>query len=166
MSRFFLRFVVVGLVGFTVVYLPAVREHLIGPFTAGIASLSGGLIRLFGGTAWVSANTLSIPGFAVQILDMCNGVEATLVLWTAVLAYPAPWHYRLKGLLIGTLTVHGLNVLRIVSLVYLGRYDEGLFQWVHSYLWDVLIMLDILVVFLLWLRWMPARGSDAPALAG
>ncbi|MDD3608296.1 MAG: exosortase H [Halothiobacillaceae bacterium] len=162
MKLFFLRFVAYLAVAFTVVYLPPVREHVIGPFTYSLAQVSGGLIQLFGGEVWVHENILRIQGFAVQVLDMCNGVEATLILWGALLAFPAPWGYRLKGLLVGTLTVHALNIVRIISLLYIGAWDKSWFDWAHAYLWDALIMLDILVVFLVWLRMMPVPPASPP----
>ncbi|HXH04675.1 MAG TPA: exosortase H [Candidatus Competibacteraceae bacterium] len=165
MRRYFVLFGVILLLGYISVYLPPVREHLVGPFTAGITQVAGALIALCGGQVWVSSNTLAIPGFAVQVLDMCNGVEATLVLWSAMLAFPAPWRYKLKGLALGTTTVHALNILRIISLLYLGAYDAELFHWFHWYLWDAVIMLDILVVFLAWLRWAPAVKRPGEPLA-
>ncbi|MFO1350866.1 MAG: exosortase H [Gammaproteobacteria bacterium] len=159
MKRFGLLFAALLLCAYSVVYAPPIREHLIGPFTEGITYLSALLIQSFGGRAWVQSNVLSIPGFAVQVLDMCNGVEASVIFWSAVLAFPAPLAYKLKGLLIGTFTIHFLNILRIVSLTYLGAYKPDWFHWAHWYLWDALIMLDILMVFLLWIRWLPDRTS-------
>jgi hypothetical protein len=40
------------------------------------------------------------------------------------------------------------------------------FDWFHLYLWQALIVLDALVVFLLWLRWLPREsGSTRHATA-
>lgn len=165
MKRYFLTFVIIALTFYILVYLPPVRSHLTGPFTFAITGFSGWLIQVFGGTAMVSGNQISIPGFAVEVLDMCNGVEATLLLWAALLAYPAPWRHKLLGFLVGTLAVHSANIIRIISLLYLGVYNESLFHWVHWYLWDALIMLDILTVFLLWTRWASsARAGDEPVV--
>jgi myo-inositol 2-dehydrogenase/D-chiro-inositol 1-dehydrogenase len=44
-------------------------------------------------------------GFAVSIEAGCNGVEATIVLLAAILAFPAPWKNKLFGLIIGTIAV-------------------------------------------------------------
>ena len=110
----------------------------------------------------MNENVLSIPGFRVRVVDMCNGVEATILLLAAMIAFPAPLLYKLKGMLIGIATVHTLNILRIISLVYLGAYKPEWFEWVHWYLWDALIMLDILVVFLAWIRLMPTGDSQEP----
>ena len=39
------------------------------------------------------------------------------------------------------------------------------FEWAHLYVWQALIMLDVLVVWLVWVRTLPARGVD-PRTAG
>lgn len=161
MKRFLILFIVVLVVAFGLSYSAPVRFHLIGPFTEGITHFSGWLINLFGGTATVEqGNVLRIPGAAVRVVDMCNGVEATFILWAAILAFPARWDYKLKGLLIGTLTVHVLNIIRIISLIYLRVYKPEWFHWAHWYLWDTLIMLDILIIFLAWIRLMPVSASS------
>ena len=163
MRRFLLAFIGIGLLLYGLVYLPPVREQIIAPFTDGLTVAAGGVITLFGGQAWVQGNVLTIPGFSVRILDLCNGVEATLLLWTALLAFPAPWHYRLWGILVGMLGVQTLNLARIVSLVYLGVWKPAWFHWVHWYLWDALILMDVLLLFLLWLHRLPAPvKSHAP----
>ena len=164
MRRFLLVFIGIGLLLYGLVYLPPIRDSVIAPFTDGLTAAAGGLITRLGGQAWVQGNVLTIPGFSVRILDLCNGVEATLLLWTAMLAFPAPWRHRLWGLLIGMLGVQALNLARIVSLVYLGVWKPAWFYWVHWYVWDALILVDVLLIFLLWLRRLPApMESRAPA---
>ena len=162
MRRFIILFGLILLFAYGIIYLPFVRSYAIGPFTEGITYLSGWLIQFFGGTAEVNGNMLTVNPlaankFSVLVLDMCNGVEATIFLWAAILAFPAPVLYKIKGLLLGTFTVHFLNIIRIISLVYLGAYKSDWFHWAHWYVWDALIMLDILIVFLAWIRLMPMR---------
>ena len=52
-----------------------------------------------------------------------------------------------------------LNLVRIVSLFYLGQWDRQWFEWAHLYLWQALIMLDAVVVWLLWIRAVPAPAA-------
>ena len=69
---------------------------------------------------------------------------------------------KLIGLAIGIVAVQGLNIVRVISLFYLGQWDFRIFEWAHLYVWQALIMLDVMIVWLLWVRTLP-RGE--PALA-
>jgi exosortase/archaeosortase family protein len=49
--------------------------------------------------------------------------------------------------------VQGMNVARIITLFHLNNWSEQLFNFAHLYLWQGLLMLDVLVFMLIWLRW-------------
>jgi exosortase H (IPTLxxWG-CTERM-specific) len=138
-------------------------QHLfVDPWTAAVAQTSAAAMRLFDPAVLVSGAMLASTktGFAVTILAGCNGVEATIVLAAAMLAFPAPWKHRAAGILIGTLAIQLLNIVRVVSLFYLGQWDRDVFEWAHLYLWQALIMLDALVVWILWLRTVPVARPN------
>jgi exosortase/archaeosortase family protein len=61
----------------------------------------------------------------------------------------------LWGLVLGFVAVQGLNVVRVISLFYLGQWNDAAFRVFHEYLWQGLIMVDVLVVWLLWVRMNP-----------
>lgn len=162
MLRFFLIFVLILAVLFTAELASPVQKSLILPFTEFIASLSAGLIQWIDPQVVAQGIVIQNPanGFGVTILAGCNGVEAVIILVAALLAFPrAPWAYRLLGILIGAITIQALNLLRIISLFYLGQWDRDVFNWAHLYVWEVLIMLDVLVVFLIWIRSLPRRQA-------
>ena len=75
------------------------------------------------------------------------------------------------GFGIGFLAIQGLNLVRIISLFYMGQWNMTLFKWFHLYLWQALIILDALVVWLVWLRTLPqakarrAREAEEQRLA-
>ena len=79
-----------------------------------------------------------------------------------MLAYPAPWRYKLLGIGAGFLAIQALNLVRIISLFYLGQWNRTWFDWFHLYLWQALIVLDALVAFLVWLRWLPQPPRASP----
>jgi exosortase H (IPTLxxWG-CTERM-specific) len=100
-------------------------------------------------------------GFFVTIEAGCNGIEAALILIAAMLAFPAPWRHKAIGIAAGLLAVQALNVVRVVSLFYLGQWNAAAFEWAHLYAWQVLIMIDVLVVWLVWIRMIPRRANAA-----
>ena len=111
-------------------------------------------------------STITQPsnGFAVTILAGCNGIEAMIILAAALLAYPAPLKHKVLGLAAGIAAIQVLNLVRIVSLFYIGQWNRDVFEWAHLYAWQVLIMLDALIVWLLWLKTLPRAPS--PPVAG
>ena len=110
------------------------------------------MVLQFDDTAYAKGVVLGShsSGFEVAIRPGCNGVEATLFLWAAMLAFSASWLARLLGLVVGMLTIQILNQARIISLFYLGQWSQTAFDWFHLYLWPALIVLDTLIVFLIW----------------
>ncbi len=163
MTRFFLFFVLLVVVLFAAELTPWAQEAVVIPFTMGIAKLSAGLMQLWDDQVASHRKIIwdSVSGFAVSIEAGCNGVEAGIVLTAAMLAFPASWVEKLIGITVGMVTVQVLNLARIVTLFYLGQWNETAFEWAHLYIWQALIMLDVLIVFLLWLRWLSPRRPSA-----
>lgn len=159
MLRFFLTFVVLQLTLFGINMLSVVQQHLVLPWTALLARICVALVTLFDSTAAAAGKVLwnTVTGFGVSIEPGCNGIEACIVLFAAVLAFPSTWRHKLVGLVAGFVAVQALNVVRVISLFYLGQWNTDVFNFAHEFLWQALIMLDVLVVWLLWVR----AGSKA-----
>jgi exosortase H (IPTLxxWG-CTERM-specific) len=166
MLRFFVLFVVMLAVLFGLELTPWVQQWFVLPWTSALASISTWIVTLFDGSVEATGRVMrsTTNGFAVSIEAGCNGVEATLVLLAAILAFPAPWKHKVVGLVIGILAVQLLNVIRVISLFYLGQWNFEMFEWAHLYVWQALIMLDVLVVWLIWVRRVPRidRADDPP----
>jgi exosortase H (IPTLxxWG-CTERM-specific) len=165
MARFFLGFLVVQAALFGAELTPWAQHWFVTPWTNTLAAISADIVKLFDSQVLAEGKILQSlrNGFAVSIEAGCNGVEATIVLVAAILAFPAPWQRKLLGLAAGIVAVQGLNVIRVISLFYLGQWSESAFQFAHQYVWQALIMLDVLVIWMLWVRTLPR--SDASAVA-
>jgi exosortase H (IPTLxxWG-CTERM-specific) len=164
MRRFLLIFIVVELGLLGVELLQPVQQHLVLPFTTGLAHFCAWLVTLFDASAASVGKVLWNPktGFGVSIEPGCNGVEAMITLFAAIVAFPSTWKHRLLGFVWGTIAIQALNVVRVISLFYLGQWNTTVFMIAHEYLWQALIMLDVLVVWLIWVRANPQRWGDEP----
>jgi exosortase H (IPTLxxWG-CTERM-specific) len=163
--RFFLLFVLLSGVLFVAELTPLAQRVFVIPFTSGIAQISADLMQFFDDQVHSHGKIIwdGESGFAVSIEAGCNGVEAGIILVAAMLAFPSSWREKLLGIGVGLLTVQALNIVRIVSLFYIGQWDRTIFEWAHLYVWQALIMLDVLLVFLFWLRWLSLRAQRMPA---
>ncbi len=142
---------------------PPGQRYVVEPWTALVARTATAAMKAFDPQVMAAGPTIIQVnnGFAVTILAGCNGIEAMIVLCAAVLAYPAPPRHKLLGLVAGIAAIQVLNLVRIVSLFYLGQWNRAVFEWAHLYAWQVLIMLDALIVWLLWLRTLPPPVARA-----
>ncbi|WP_263144991.1 exosortase H [Pseudomonas sp. RIT-PI-AD] len=156
MKRFFIGFGLLQLLLFTLELTAPVQRWFVVPFTEGLAFASTSLARLVDhGVVSRGIHLYDVAsGFGMSIEAGCNGVEASIILLSAILAFPAPWRKKAWGLLVGLGSLHLLNLLRILSLFYLGQWSLRAFEWAHLYIWQVLILLDVFVVFLFWLRYL------------
>ncbi|WP_312307327.1 exosortase H [Pulveribacter sp.] len=154
MLRFFLLFLTLQLSLFGLNMLNWVQQHLVLPWTALLARICAGLVTWFDSSAAAQGKVLwnTATGFGVSIEPGCNGIEACIVLFAAVMAFPSSWRHKLVGLAAGFAAVQALNVVRVISLFYLGQWSKEAFDFAHEFLWQGLIMLDVLVVWLLWVR--------------
>ena len=162
MARFLFLFCGVLASLFAIEMLKAVQEGVIQPFTSLLASVSTALILPFDDTVIAQGRILrdTTTGFAVSIEAGCNGVEAAIVLIAGIVAFPASTRNKVIAISAGFLFVQALNIVRIISLFYLGQWNDTLFEWFHLYLWPVLIMLDVLIVFAIYLQWLGKRHSQ------
>ncbi len=166
MVRFFLGFISLQALLFGLELTPWAQRWFVVPWTDTLAAISADLVKVFDPGVIADGNVLQSAhsGFAVAIEAGCNGVEASIVLVAAMLAFPAPWKRKLIGLAVGIFAVQGLNIVRVISLFYIGQWSLDVFEFAHQYVWQALIMLDVLIVWLLWVRTLP-RGAAAPAPA-
>ncbi|MFK8041466.1 exosortase H [Congregibacter sp.] len=156
MRKFVFLFTALLLGLFTLELLEPVQAAVIQPFTGWLADVSAAIIIPFDEHVRASGRIISHTqtGFAVSIEAGCNGVEAAIVLIAGVLAFPASVKRKLAAISLGFLAIQVMNIARIISLFYLGQWNLDVFTWTHLYLWPVLIMLDVLVVFMLYLRYL------------
>lgn len=129
------------------------------PFTSFIALASGFVINLFGGGSSVNDTHLSTSQFSINVVDGCNGLYATAILISGVIAYPSKIIHKLLGVLIGFAAIFALNLVRVISLLYLGQYYPDIFQEAHIFVWQPIIILWAIFVWYIW--WSIIEGKKS-----
>ncbi len=167
MQRFVLIFLALLVGLFTFSQLPWGQRWFVEPFTTGLASFCTALVALFDAEVATYGKVIQSTrnGFAIEIMAGCNGVEAMIVLASAVLAFPSTWRHKLVGIGLGFVAIQALNVVRIISLFYLGQWSLTAFQWFHLYIWQALLILEALLFWLIWLKYAPRPAGTGPEKA-
>jgi exosortase H (IPTLxxWG-CTERM-specific) len=160
---FLILFVVILGGSFTLISINWVNDHAIEPFTAGIASLSGGVLHLLGQNVTMTGTVIRNPRFAVNIRNGCNGVEAMLIFIAAVLAFPASWKSRLTGLALGILAIQVVNLVRVVALFLTGVYFPKIFDTSHTVIWQTIVILCGVLLWIFWANRFAAPPASEPA---
>lgn len=147
--------------------LNPVQKAVVQPFTFFLAEVSSTIIAPFDDTAISFGKIIQnkVTGFAVSIESGCNGVEAIIMLAAAILAFPANLKQKVAAIIFGSLAIQVLNIARIISLYYLGQWSFAAFEWAHLYIWPVLIMVDVLIVFLVWLNYLNRQSPQTSEAA-
>lgn len=161
MIKFFLIFISVLILLFFLELLNGVQHAVIAPFTSLLAKISAEILQFFDSSVRASGVIIQNihSGLGVQIEPGCNGVEACIVLIAAVVAFPSSWRNKIIGIVFGVIAIQAVNILRIISLFYLAQWDQTIFEFAHLYLWQALIMLDVLIVFLFWVGFVNKRST-------
>ena len=161
--RFLATFLALLVASYFVVASRPVNDAVIVPFTAGVARASAAVLNVLGEKVVVEGTELRSGTFAVNIENGCNGVETALLFGSAVLAFPAPGKRRLLGLLLGFAAIQAINLVRVVSLFWIGAHRPALFSSSHTVLWQSIVVLCGVLLFLLWASREQKRPAAAPA---
>ena len=161
-KRFLLVFAGLLVFFYVVIAIHPVNDHVIVPFTAGIARVSGAVLNAMGERVRVAGTTLSGTTFSVNIENGCNGLETALLLAAAVLAFPASWAQRAAGFFGGFAAIELLNLVRVVSLFWIGAHRPAWFGSAHTLVWQSIVVLAGVALFVLWAS-IVARRPIRPA---
>ena len=158
---FVVRFaVLLAVFAFLVAWRP-VNDRVIVPFTAGVAHVSAAVLNALSEKVSVSGTEIRAAGFSVDIENGCNGIETALLFCSAVLAFPSSWRARISGLALGFLAIQLLNLVRVVTLFWIGHHRPALFSAAHTVLWQSAVVIAGVLLFLLWAS--RQKGSAPPA---
>ena len=159
-------FLLITVALFSVLATPWAERLFVAPFTRSLVHACAMLIDLVDDRVIADGAILRFDDGkgAVQVLAGCNAVEVCALLTAAIIAFPGKLRYGLIGAAAGIVALQTINLLRIISLLYLSRGSQEVFEFFHHYVWDAMIGLEGLLIFFFWTRWQARReASDRTA---
>ncbi|MFQ5846366.1 MAG: exosortase H [Candidatus Methylomirabilales bacterium] len=158
-----LRFAAV-MVGFVGVVLLTYREDILGPILAPLTTWTAQatlvLLHWAGMEAARAGTLIAHPdGFVYEIYYRCTGFLPVAFLTTSILAYPGPLRRKFVGLAVGVPLLIALNLARLVHLFYIGVHHRAAFDQAHAIVWEGILILTIIGLWLGWIRWSDARAT-------
>lgn len=110
------------------------------------------LVLAFSELTTQRGNLVTLDGFAVSIIIECVGLLEMLIYSACVLAFPAPIRARALGVVLGCLAIFVFNLLRIVTLLLVGRHWGDYFDFFHVYFWQATLIAMIVSVLYGWIK--------------
>ena len=128
-------------------------DRLLYTYLGANAWLANGLLNGLGQTTHVTDITIRSARFAITVRRGCDAIEPSWFFCAALLAFPAPWRRKALGILVGAALLQALNLLRIVSLYFIGLHYPRLFNTAHVEIWPALFIIVAIALWVGWIGW-------------
>jgi exosortase/archaeosortase family protein len=121
------------------------------------AESSAFTLNLLGADVRTAGTIVASDRFAYNIVAECTAIGPLILYLGAVALYPAGMAARLVGAGLGLVIIGGLNVVRLVSLFFIGSYAPAQLDVAHLLVWQGVMILSVVMLWLYWVR----RYGDA-----
>ena len=114
------------------------------------AWLTGSVLRILGARIEVNGTFISSADFSMRIGHECTAIVPAVILLCATIAYPSRIRDKLLCMAIGLPVLFILNLVRTVTLYYIGRSIPDFFDIAHFVVWQSAMILAVIIVWLFW----------------
>jgi len=135
-----------------------------GGYSNAIVYITAKILGLIGVSSTFQGSVIHLPSISLDVEFGCNGLEAVMIYAVAVLTFPASWRDRIIGIVAGFLVIQVLNLIRIVALAYAGVYHKDLFDLIHLYVAQGVMIAVALATFVLYLTYLSHGQEKQEAL--
>lgn len=147
-------FLLMNVFFFFYLYKPILEKVDIGKaYTQFIVVSASNLLTAIGLPCQHQGALLMLPGLSLEVKFGCNGLEAVLIYAIAVLSYPASWKKKILGIIAGLVIIQIANFLRMIFLAYAGLHMKRLFDLIHMYIAQGIMIALALGVFFIYLHY-------------
>ncbi len=132
-----------------------------GVYTASVVLATSKLLSVLNIPCTYQGSIINLPSISLDIKFGCNGLEAVMIYSVAVVAFPSTWKNKLIGVVGGFAVIQVVNILRIASLAYSGIHFKSLFEVIHIYIAQGMMIAVSLAVFFLYLHYARTETTAA-----
>jgi len=153
-NRMLLTFGALFLVSCTAFYvITRLTPSSFAPLNNYTATALGFLLHALGMPPTVEGVIVSAGGFSVKIIYECSAIFVFIPFISFVLAYPTSLKNKAIGLIFGIPSLFVVNALRLTVVFFTGLWRPDLFEYVHAYLWQTIMIILVFISCLAWLHY-------------
>ncbi len=109
-------------------------------------------LRLLGNPSSAEGTLVRSELFSLEIIFECTAILPIVLFISAVAATPFEAKAKLWALAWGLPAIVIFNLIRLVSLVYIGHLMPRVFETVHVMIWQPLVILFAVALWFVWLE--------------
>ena len=132
------------------VYLLTNEAWAVVMFAKTTAHLTAIVLSILGEAVQVDGVSLHSPLLKMRIVPECTAITPTIVFTSAVLAFPSQVSAKLKGVFLGILALYVINLIRVVSLYYIGTHSPEQMEFAHIVVWQAIMVFFAIGLWSLW----------------
>jgi exosortase H (IPTLxxWG-CTERM-specific) len=138
---------------FMLIYSRMVETEALAGFLTFTARATGAILNLFGASAQVDGTLISSSNYSMRIVTECTGLTPIAIVVCAVLAYPCTAKQKAIGAALGIVALFVLNLVRMVSLFFIGgHFSSSFFNTAHFLIWQPMMIVAGIVLWLFWVE--------------
>ncbi len=142
---------------YLLLYLPGAdkgwKAAVMPAYLSGYAKVTAVVLQVLGHDATVNQTSVVTPEYSVRIAQECSALEPTALFLAGVIALQVRRGTRWKGILAGILLLAITNIVRIVTLFYVGLHKPQYFDVVHIDVWQALFVVLAIGYWAVWAMW-------------
>jgi exosortase H (IPTLxxWG-CTERM-specific) len=161
-SRFVITYLVLMGIFFLLLWVKPIQNiiDVNGFYTTHVVSAAAKILGIIGIPCTQQGSIIALPSIALDVKFGCNGLEAVMIYAIAILAYPADWKRKLIGIVAGFIFLQIVNLLRIVFLAYAGIHFKSIFEYVHIYIAQGIMIVISLGIFFIYLNYVKNSATQ------
>ena len=161
-KRFALTYIILMGAFFLLIGLKPIQDiiDLNGLYSKGVVILTSGILETLCISSNYQGSVIKLPSIALDVRFGCNGLEAVMIYAVAVMAFPAPWKNKLMGIVGGFVAIQVINILRIASLAFSAIHFKSLFEYIHIYVAQGLMIAVSLGIFFIYRNYAKSSQQD------
>ena len=161
-SRFVITYLVLMGIFFLLLWVKPIQNiiDVNGFYTIHVVSTVAKILGIIGIPCTQQGSIIALPSIALDVKFGCNGLEAVMIYAIAILAYPADWKRKLIGIVAGFIFLQIVNLLRIVFLAYSGIHFKSIFEYIHIYIAQGLMIVISLGIFFIYLNYVKNSATQ------
>jgi len=151
--RFALTFGALAIASETLYYGWILESELFERYLVVLANTGAWILRWFDADVMVHGTRISSGLFAVEIAQGCDAIQVCALLAAAVVSFPVAFRFKWRGLVVGIAILQILNMMRIVTLFWIGALFPTIFKTSHEVVWPGILIVLTIVIWIGWVRW-------------